>query len=140
MEETDFCQVCGRKVPESQIAGICTDCGRKICSRCVVEQHGRLFCVDHAPIEPPPEPAPDTGSSGCFIATAAFGTPMAQEIQILRTMRDHHLRTRALGRGFTAWYYQVSPRIAQQIALSTTRRRVVRVFLQPLLRLAQRLG
>jgi hypothetical protein len=65
---------------------------------------------------------------------------MAREIQVLRELRDHHLQTRALGRGFTEWYYQVSPSLAQLIAFSAPRRRVVRVFLQPLLRLAQRLG
>jgi hypothetical protein len=32
----------------------------------------------------------------CFIATAAYSTPMAEEIQILREFRDEYLLTNSL--------------------------------------------
>src|SRR5262249_36600880 len=59
---------------------------------------------------------PDSGSTnkdgsggGCFIATAAFGTPMAQEVQILCAFRDQYLLTNWLGQAFIALYYRYSP-------------------------------
>jgi hypothetical protein len=54
-------------------------------------------------------------SLGCFIATAAYGTPMAEEIQILREFRDEYLLTNPLGQAFVDFYYRVSPPIAEFI-------------------------
>jgi hypothetical protein len=40
-----------------------------------------------------------TGSTElCFIATSAYGTPMAEEIQILREFRDEYLLTNRWGK------------------------------------------
>lgn len=48
----------------------------------------------------------------CFIATAAFESPLAPEVQILRHFRDWSLRPYAAGRGFIAVYEAISPRLA----------------------------
>ncbi len=60
------------------------------------------------------------GSSGgggpCFIATAAYGTPMAEEIDILRQFRDQYLLTNAIGTAFVDLYYNISPPVADWIA------------------------
>jgi hypothetical protein len=56
------------------------------------------------------------GSGGCFIATAAYGTPTAEQIDLLRQFRDVVLRKSTVGSQFVALYYQVSPPIADFIA------------------------
>ncbi len=44
-------------------------------------------------------------TSGCFIATAIYGTPVAKEIKDLCKFRDRILLKDPLGRGFVKFYY-----------------------------------
>jgi hypothetical protein len=69
--------------------------------------------------------------AGCFIATAAYGTPMAGEIQILRDFRDECLITNPVGKTMVEFYYRVSPPIAEFIAEHPTLKPVVRAGLLP---------
>lgn len=55
------------------------------------------------------------GGGGCFIATAAFGTPMAREVQILCDYRDVYLMNSCVGREIVRSYYTLSPYIAKRI-------------------------
>jgi hypothetical protein len=71
--------------------------------------------------------------SMCFIATATYGTPMAQEIQILRAFRDGYLLTNPLGRALVAFYYRTSPPIAQFITEHPSLKPIVRAMLVPAL-------
>jgi hypothetical protein len=73
-------------------------------------------------------PAPP---SGCFIATAAYGTPMAEEIQILREFRDDYLLTNPAGQALVDFYYRVSPPIADFITEHPSLKPLVRVGLVP---------
>jgi len=73
-------------------------------------------------------------SSACFIATAAYGTPMTKEIEVLRSWRDQALITNKSGRTFVKIYYKISPQIANHIRDSETRRRVVRILLAPIVK------
>lgn len=50
--------------------------------------------------------ADGSGSSGCFIATATFGSPMAGKIIVLKKFRDRVLMTNAAGRFFVRFYYR----------------------------------
>jgi len=69
----------------------------------------------------------------CFIATAAYGTPMAEEIQILREFRDEYLLTNSLGKGLVEFYYKVSPPMAEFISEHPTLKPIVRDALLPAL-------
>jgi hypothetical protein len=66
----------------------------------------------------------------CFIATAAYGTPTAEEINILREFRDKVLRRRnQLGAKLVSLYYKTSPPIADFISQKEALRTAVRVCL-----------
>jgi hypothetical protein len=66
---------------------------------------------------------------GCFIATAAYGTPAAEQINVLREFRDVVLLKNTVGSQFVALYYQFSPPIADVIAGNEVLRTVVRELL-----------
>jgi hypothetical protein len=70
-------------------------------------------------------------SSWCFIATAAYGTPMAEEIQILREFRDEYLLTSPVGKALVEFYYRVSPPIAEFITEHPSLKPIVRTGLLP---------
>ncbi len=72
----------------------------------------------------------------CFIATAAWGTPFAAEINALRRFRDQHLLTHGAGQWFVRQYYEYSPPVADWIRKRDGVRRVVRWALQPLVAFA----
>ena len=75
------------------------------------------------------EAAADGG--GCFIATAAYSTPMAEEIQILREFRDDYLLANPLGQALVDLYYRVSPPIAEFITEHPSLKPIVRAGLLP---------
>jgi hypothetical protein len=68
---------------------------------------------------------------GCFIATAAYGTPMAAEVQILREFRDEYLLTNPVGQAFVDFYYKISPPIAEFITEHPSLKPIVRAGLMP---------
>jgi len=82
----------------------------------------------------PSSPSPSGGGGGgCFIATAAYGTSMAEEVKVLSKFRDEHLLTNSLGRGFVKMYYKTSPPIADFIRNKPILRAMVRTGLKPLI-------
>jgi len=78
-----------------------------------------------------------TVNASCFIATAAYGTQMAAEIQPLREIRDAHLLKTSLGAAFTDAYYRLSPPIADLVARHDGVRRAVRAVLAPIVGVAR---
>lgn len=69
--------------------------------------------------------------TNCFIATAAYGSSFAPELNTLRDFRDQVLSRSALGKKMVRWYYDVSPRFAKMILQSDSARFVVRTALLP---------
>jgi hypothetical protein len=76
---------------------------------------------DNSPSPPP--------SGGCFVATAAYGTPTAEQLDVLREFRDVVLLESTVGSQFVALYYQLSPPIADFISESSFLRTLVRELL-----------
>jgi hypothetical protein len=72
-----------------------------------------------------------SGGSGCFIATAAYGTPFNSHIEALRNVRDRYLRQNPLGRSMIRLYADWSPSIASLISEREGLKAAVRIMLAP---------
>jgi hypothetical protein len=71
------------------------------------------------------------GDGGCFIATAAYGSPLHSHVRILQDFRDKFLTSNKFGIRLVNLYYKYSPYIANFIIQSGELRFVVRVSLIP---------
>ena len=103
--------------------------------------------------EPEPEPEPLCGEGtimkdgkcvaeqkeggGCLIATAAFGSEMAPQVQFLREIRDNTVMSTQSGTafmtGFNQFYYSFSPYVADYERENPVFKEAVKVTLTPLL-------
>ncbi len=72
------------------------------------------FCVANFGVYVAPSGG-GSGSSNCFIATAAYGTWLDPHVLTLRKFRDQHLLTNTIGTGLVAFYYRHSPPVADYI-------------------------
>ncbi len=57
--------------------------------------------------------SPETTKSGCYIATAVYGSYDAPQVLVLRQFRDEILAKTSAGRLFVKIYYHLSPPFAQ---------------------------
>ena len=64
--------------------------------------------------------------SPCFIATAAYGTPLHEDINVLRKFRDEYLMPNPAGQAMVKLYYTTSPPIADLIRANEELRTTVR--------------
>ena len=69
----------------------------------------------------------------CFIATAAYGSPLHPHLDILRDFRDAYLMPSKLGRTLVNLYYKYSPFVADFIAKHKVLKIVVRFSLLPMI-------
>jgi hypothetical protein len=79
-----------------------------------------------------------TGSnSGCLIATAAFGSELTPQVQVLRNFRDRVALNTLAGSSFmtvfNGWYYSFSPQVADFEREQPWLKEAVRVSVYPLL-------
>ena len=80
-----------------------------------------------------------TTVSPCFVATAAYGSPLEPRVGALRRLRDRHLRNQAVGRVLVRAYEAVGPFVADAIRDEETSRAIARFALGPAVMLAERL-
>jgi len=74
---------------------------------------------------------------GCLIATAAYGSEMASQVQFLREIRDGKIMTTQSGTafmtGFNQFYYSFSPAVADYERENPMFKEAVKITLTPLL-------
>jgi hypothetical protein len=68
----------------------------------------------------------------CFIATAAYGSVMANDVDMLRRFRDAFLQGSVIGELAVEGYYTVGPALSQAIGESDLLRATARHFLAPI--------
>ena len=106
--------------------GRCVDVKADLnCGPGTVEKDGQCVAV------------PETGNSGCLIATAAHGTELAPQVQMLRELRDGTVMSTASGAsfmsGFNAAYYSFAPAVADMEREVPAVREAVRLLVTPML-------
>ena len=91
---------------------------------------------DVTPIDVPQNDVSQNGG-GCLIATAAFGSEMAPQVQFLREIRDNTVLQTESGisfmTGFNQFYYSFSPYIADYERENPAFKETVKLALTPLL-------
>ena len=76
------------------------------------------------------------GGGGCFIATTAYGSPLAEEVYILREFRDRYLLTNLPGRAFVSLYYACSPLVVTLISKHDSLKILTRITLYPAVKMS----
>ena len=123
----------------------------------IIEEPVAIIEEPVAIIEPEPEPEPEPQAlcgegtvmkdgkcvaeqkegGGCLIATAAFGSEMAPQVQFLREIRDNTVMTTQSGTafmtGFNQFYYSFSPAVADFERENPVFKEAVKVTLTPML-------
>jgi hypothetical protein len=81
--------------------------------------------------------AEQQGGGGCLIATAAFGSEMAPQVQFLREIRDGTVLQTQSGStfmtGFNQFYYSFSPAIADYERENPAFKEAVKIAITPML-------
>jgi hypothetical protein len=75
----------------------------------------------------------------CFIATAAFGSPLAERVGVLRRARDRYLLSNGIGRALVSAYYAAGPTLAAEVQENGWLRSAVRGVLRPVVELARQI-
>lgn len=79
--------------------------------------------------------------SGCFIATAVYGSPYADEVIVLKDFRDKFLLKYCLGKTFIQFYYWLSPPIANVISRKYYLREFTnKILLIPVIKLIRKIN
>ena len=91
-----------------------------------------------SPAPQPGGPAPQQdGSGGCLIATAAYGTELAPQVQKLREIRDTKILPTEAGAAFMSAfntiYYSFSPTVADIVRENPAVRSMIKIAITPMM-------
>jgi len=93
--------------------------------------------VEDVTLNDTPQNDVSQNGGGCLIATAAFGSEMAPQVQFLRELRDNTVLQTESGTsfmaGFNQFYYSFSPAIADYERENPVFKEAVKITLTPLL-------
>ena len=90
-----------------------------------------VYLIYYKPEAEAPTVTGNGGGGGCFIATAAYGSPMEPYVKILGDFRDRFLLHNSVGETFVRLYNIYSPPLADFIAKHDNLRTVVHISLLP---------
>jgi hypothetical protein len=85
-------------------------------------------------------PVPPGHVDACFVATAAYGSRLANDVEMLRRFRDVMLQSTVLGELAVETYYTFGPAVAGVIGESELLRTLARDFLSPIVARVRRLA
>src|SRR5690606_29911186 len=74
----------------------------------------------------------------CFVATAAYGSIMANDVEMLRHFRDSMLKNTVMGELFVETYYTFGPAVAGVVGESDLLRSTARSVLAPIVAAVRR--
>jgi len=101
------------------------------------ETHDDLSTLEETMQETTQETSSSEEGGGCLIATAAFGSEMAPQVQFLRELRDNTVLQTQSGTsfmtGFNQFYYSFSPAVADLERENPVFKETVKLTLTPLL-------
>lgn len=78
----------------------------------------------------------DEGGGYCFIASAAYGSPLARQVKILRRFRDAYLLPHQVGQRLIDLYYKTGGFAGKYIEAHPGLKRVTRPLLYPVVGIA----
>jgi len=97
----------------------------------------RILSQESPIMTPSEDKSTEEEGGGCLIATAAYGSEMAPQVQMLREIRDNQLMNTESGKsfmtGFNELYYSFSPHIADMERESPIFKEIVKAGLTPML-------
>ncbi len=121
-----------------QVTALDTEGNESFCSNLLVaidepDPSSTMSTSISSPSDPSAAAPNSSGGGGrCFIATAAYGSPLEPQVVLLRAFRDEYLVTTRPGKAFVEWYYRTSPPLADRIRQAPLLRALVRGILWPL--------
>ena len=80
----------------------------------------------------------NSGSSGCYIATMAYGNYDHPQVLELRTFRDEFLSKSYLGRNFIKLYYRYSPLLVEKLKDKTKTNDIIRTLLDQFIKIIKK--
>lgn len=80
----------------------------------------------------------NSGSSGCYIATMAYGDYDHPQVIELRKFRDEFLNKSTFGRGFIRFYYKYSPLLVERLKDKQKTNNIIRTLLDQFIKIIKK--